>query len=167
VHITESRVSIAAPRETVWAVLTDPAYIRQWQYGSVVTTDWSPGSPIRFTSQWQDRTFEQWGTVLAVDVPAELRYSLFAPRPDLADEPGNYFTMIYTLEPGADGTLLTITQEDPRAGAGDGSDGSGDDSGGDDSGGENPVLAALKNLAESARPGGRAAGPVMPAAPSA
>lgn len=84
--------------------------------------------------------FEQWGTVLLVDAPTHLRYSLFAPRPNLEDKPENYFTMIYTLEDDAGATNLTIAQEDSREGAAEdviSSDG------------ENPVLGALKKLAES------------------
>ncbi|MFB8004052.1 SRPBCC domain-containing protein [Nocardia sp. NPDC056000] len=134
-----SKVRIEAPREIVWAVLTDPEYVRQWQYGSVLSTDWSIGSPIRFTTEWDGTTFEQWGTVLLVDSPARLRYSLFAPRPELEDKPENYFTMGYALEDDAGATELTITQEDPRE-----TDGvEGDDEG------ESPVLAALKALAEA------------------
>lgn len=134
---------VDAPREAVWSVLTDPAYVAQWQYGSVVETSWSVGSPIRFTSEWEGRTVEQWGTVLAVDAPREVRYSLFAPRPDLEDRPENYFTMTYRLEVVDGGTTLTITQEDPRPGAGEG------DHHEDE---ESPVLAAVKQLAESLPP---------------
>ncbi|MEV6073083.1 SRPBCC family protein [Nocardia sp. NPDC052001] len=133
-----SKVRIEAPREIVWAVLTDPEYVRQWQYGSVLSTDWSIGSPIRFTTEWEGTMFEQWGTVLLVDSPARLRYSLFAPRPELEDKAENYFTMGYALEDDAGATELTITQEDPRETGGD----EGDE-------GESPVLAALKALAES------------------
>lgn len=140
-----STVRIEAPRVVVWAVITEPAYVQQWQYGSALSTDWSIGSPIRFTTEWEGTTFEQWGTVQLVDAPTQLRYTLFAPRPGVEDQPENYFTMIYRLEDDAAGTVLTITQEDPRADAGD--DSGSEDSDGDDE--ENPVLVALKSLAES------------------
>lgn len=114
VSVSTSTVRIEAPRETVWAVVTDPTYVKQWQYGSVLHTDWSVGSPIRFTSEWEGNTFEQWGTVLLVDAPAHLRYSLFAPRPDLEDKPENYFTMVYKLEEDAGATNLTIKKTHDR-----------------------------------------------------
>lgn len=141
-RVSKSEVKIDAPRETVWAVLTEPRYVKQWQYGSDLDTDWSVGSSIRFTAEWEGNTFEQWGEVLLVDAPGELRYSLFVPRPGLEDKPENRFTMIYSLSEDADLTRVTIIQEDPRptpAGAGD-EDGEED---------ENPVLAALKSLSES------------------
>lgn len=146
-RVSTSRVRIEAPLDTVWSIITDPTYIKQWQYGSILSTDWSVGSPIRFTSEWEGKSFEQWGTVLLVDAPAKLSYSLFAPRPDLEDKPENYFTMTYSLQEDSGGTNLEISQEDPREGA---------DADGESSDAENPVLAALKNLAESvatARPG--------------
>jgi uncharacterized protein YndB with AHSA1/START domain len=143
-RVTRSDVHIEAPREAVWRVLTEPDYVKQWQYGSVLETDWTIGSPIRFTSTWDGQTFEQWGTVLAVASPSELRYSLFAPRPELEDKPENYFTMTYSLRVDAAGTALVITQEDPRE------EGPAPEAG--DSG-DNPVLAALKGLAESVAAG--------------
>ncbi|HVA20571.1 MAG TPA: SRPBCC family protein [Candidatus Micrarchaeia archaeon] len=136
-----SRVRIEAPRETVWVVLTDPIYVQQWQYGSSLRTDWSIGSPIRFTSEWEGHTFEQRGTILVVEAPAHLRHSLFAPRPELEDEPEHCFTMSFSLEEDTGGTRLTITHEDPREATGE------DTASGDE--GDNEVLAGLKSLAES------------------
>ena len=87
---------MASP-EAVWTALTEPEFVERWQYGSVLVTDWSVGGPIRFTTKWEGQTLEQWGTVLAFQPPTMVRYSLFAPRPDLADVPENYFTMTYEL----------------------------------------------------------------------
>jgi hypothetical protein len=72
-----------------------------------------------------------------------VRYSLFAPRPDLADVPENYFTMTYELESHDDVTNVTITQSDPRSEE--------DDAHHDDDDATNPVLLALKDVAESIR----------------
>ncbi|HEY5438966.1 MAG TPA: SRPBCC family protein [Acidimicrobiales bacterium] len=135
-----SKVSVNAAKGTVWKVVTEPVHVRQWQYGSVLDTDWSIGGSIRFTTEWDGQTFEQWGTVLSVDAPNKLSYSLFAPRPDLEDRDENYFTMTYELTDDHGVTVLTITQEDPRP-----SDGPDDDESED----ENPVLIALKGVAES------------------
>lgn len=123
----------------MWSVVTEPAYVKQWQYGSDLETDWSVGSEIRFISEWEGQTFEQWGTVIHVDAPGRLAYSLFAPRPDLEDKPENYFTMTYILDGDEDATTLTILQEDPRPGA--------EDTVEDEE--HNPVLGAVKALAES------------------
>jgi len=100
------------------------------------------GSPIRFRAEWDGQVFEQWGTVLEFDAPRRLQYSLFAPRPGLVDRPENYFTLTYTLRDEDGATTLLITQDDPRPGS---------DEAQSDADEENPVLGALKQLAESLR----------------
>ncbi len=96
-------------------------------------------SQIRFVCEWEGQTFEQWGTVVHVDAPDRVAYSLFAPRPDLEDKPESYFTMSYIFDGDEGATTLTILHEDPRPGAEDTVEDEVD----------NPVLAALKTLAES------------------
>lgn len=134
-----SKLSINASLERVWAVLTQPALVKSWQYGSDLITDWVVGNSIRFRTAWEDQVFEQWGTVLEFQAPQRLRYSLFAPRPDLEDKPENYFEMVYELANQGDQTLLQITQIDHRPGAKQAPE----------QGEENPVLKMLKELAES------------------
>ena len=112
-RISVSDVAIGAPRQTVWAVLAEPQHVKSWQFGSVLETDWTVGSPVRFTVEWEGNVFEQWGEVLLVDEARELRYSLSAPRPGLVDSPENRFTMIYALSDVPTGTLLTITRRTP------------------------------------------------------
>ena len=137
--MTTSTVTVEAPRDIVWAAITKPEFVRQWQYDSDLTTDWTVGSPIRFRAEWQGQVFEQWGSVLEFAAPSRLRYSLFAPRSGLEDRPENYFTMTYELRDVGSGTAVTFMHEDPRV----------DDDVADDSDEDNPVLTALKTLAES------------------
>ena len=68
-----------------------------------------------------------------------LRYSLFAPRPDLEDKPENYFEMNYVLTAENGSTKLVILQIDNRPGARQE----------EPQGVENPVLQLLKETAES------------------
>jgi uncharacterized protein YndB with AHSA1/START domain len=133
-----STITINASLQKVWDALTKPALVKLWQYGSVLTTDWQAGSPIRFTTEWEGKVFEQWGKVLEVQPNQLLKYSLFAPRPDMEDKPENYFTMSYVLSAANGQTKLEIIQEDNRPGAVQEAP----------QGEENPVLQALKKVAE-------------------
>jgi uncharacterized protein YndB with AHSA1/START domain len=137
-RVSTSSVTINASRAIVWAAVTIPEHVRQWQYSSELTTDWVVGHPIRFRAEFEGQVFEQWGTVLEFNAPTRLRYSLFAPRPDLEDRAENYFTMTYELSDVGDATVVTFIQEDPRV--------SGP---AEDDDGENPVLVALRVVAES------------------
>src|ERR1700744_5127585 len=112
-----SKITIKATQQKVWASLTQPDLVKLWQYGSDLQTNWEVGSTIKFVTKWEDKIFEQWGTVLEFTPTTKLRYSLFAPRPDLDDKPENYFEMIYTLTTENGQTKLEIIQEDNRPNA--------------------------------------------------
>jgi len=133
-----SRLTINASKEKVWLALTNPDKVKAWQFGSDLITDWKVGNEIRFKSEWNGQIFEQWGTVVEFDPYEKLKYTLFAPRPDLEDKPENYFEMEYKLINIKNGTELTITQEDNRPGAKQEPE----------QGEENPVLKVLKDLIE-------------------
>ena len=118
--------------------IVNPSKVKIWQYGSDVVTSWEPGTPIRFTTPWGEKVFEQWGTVIEFIPNKTLKYSLFAPRPDLTDSPENYFYMTYLLEEGHEGTRLSIVQDDPRP----------QTQPAQDYDGENAILKGLKELVE-------------------
>ncbi len=134
-----SSLYIKASIQKIWDVLTKPEFIKQWQYGSDVITDWEVGNSIRFITEWKGKVYEQWGEVIEVIPYQLLKYSLFAPRPDLEDKPENYFFMSYVLDVNEGLVNLKIIQEDNRPGAVQ------EESQGE----ENPVLAALKALCQS------------------
>ncbi|KAA5536421.1 ATPase [Taibaiella lutea] len=134
-----SSIIINTTQENVWNALTQPELVKLWQFGSELITNWEAGSPIKFRTAWEDKVFEQWGKVIEVHPYESIRYSLFAPRPDLEDKPENYFEMSYLLEPKDNGTMLTIVQHDNRPGAVQE----------DPQGAENAILQSLKQVAES------------------
>jgi uncharacterized protein YndB with AHSA1/START domain len=134
-----SVIKINAPVNKVWEALTKPELVKKWQYGSELITDWNVGSTIRFRAEWEGKVFEQCGIILEVVQHKVIRYSLFAPRPDLEDKPENYFMMNYTLTEGENQVTLEIIQEDNRPGARQS----------EQQGEENPILNGLKLLIES------------------
>ena len=134
-----STIVLDAPIEKVWNALTQPALVKQWQYGSDLITDWIVGNKIRFRNEWEDQVFEQWGTVLEVIPNQKIKYSLFFPRPELEDKPENYFIMSYILTEENQKVKLEILQEDNRPGAIQE----------EPQGEENPILQGLKALIES------------------
>lgn len=134
-----STIFFNAPIEKVWNALTQPALVKQWQYGSDLITDWIVGNEIRFRNEWEGQVFEQWGTVLEVIPNQKIKYSLFFPRPELEDKPENYFIMSYILSEENQKVKLEILQEDNRPGAIQE----------EPQGEENPILQGLKALIES------------------
>ncbi len=133
-----SVIKINASIQKVWDTLTLPKFVKIWQFGSDLQTTWEVGSDIKFRTEWGDKVFEQWGKVLEIKPPYSLRYSLFAPLPELEDKPENYFIMNYVLTSENDTTKLEIIQEDNRPNAVQEAP----------QGEENQILQSLKELAE-------------------
>ena len=134
-----SVIKINAAKQKVWDALTKPELVKLWQYGSNLITDWKVGSEIKFSTEWNGKIFEQWGKVLEIQLDEFIKYSLFAPRPDLEDKPENYFVMMYVLTSENGLTKLEIIQEDNRPNAIQE----------EPQGEENPVLQSLKKIAET------------------
>jgi uncharacterized protein YndB with AHSA1/START domain len=133
-----SVININASIQKVWDTVTRPELVKLWQFGSDLKTTWEVGSEIRFVTAWGDKVFEQWGKIVEIDPPQLLKYSLFAPGPELEDKPENYFMMSYVLTGENGQTRLEIIQEDNRLNAVQE----------EQQGEENSILKSLKELAE-------------------
>ena len=134
-----STIKINASIQKVWDTITKPALVKLWQYGSDLLTTWEIGSDIKFITEWEGKLFEQRGKVLEMRPNELVKYSLFAPGPDLEDKPENYFIMTYVLTQQDGQTQLEIIQEDNRPNAVQ-------EEPQDE---ENQVLKSLKELAET------------------
>jgi len=110
-YISKTSISIDAPREKVWEALTKPELIKQYLFGTEVTTDWQVGSPITYKGTWEGKAYEDKGKVLQV-VPEKLLVSTFwSSLSGVPDIPENYQTVRYELSSEGDKTRLTLTQD--------------------------------------------------------
>ena len=134
-----STIKINASIQKVWDTITKPELVKLWQFGSDLITNWTVGSDIEFITEWEGTIFKQWGKIIEIRPTEMLKYSLFAPRPDLEDKPENYFIMSYVLTSENGQTKLEIIQEDNRPNAIQE----------EAQGEENPILKSLKNIAET------------------
>ena len=104
-------VTIHATQREVWNALTNPAQVKQYLHGTEMSTDWKEGSPISWKGEWKGQSYEDKGTVLAVEPQRLLRYTHWSPMGGSEDKPENYHTVTYELA-GEDGkTTLTLTQD--------------------------------------------------------
>ncbi len=110
-YIAKASIVIDAPASSVWDAVTKPELIKQYLFGTEVTTDWQVGSPITYKGVWQDEAYEDKGKVLQVE-PGRLLVSTFwsalSGDPDI---PENYKTVRYELSPEGQSTRLTIIQD--------------------------------------------------------
>jgi uncharacterized protein YndB with AHSA1/START domain len=102
---------IHAPASKVWEALTKPELIKEYLFGTQVSTDWQVGSPITYRGVWQGKAYEDKGKILEVE-PGRLLVSTFlSSLSGLPDVPENYNTVRYELTPQVDDTLVTVTQD--------------------------------------------------------
>ena len=134
-----STIKLNASLDRVWDTLTNPEKVKLWQFGSDLITTWEVGSSIEFITEWEGQIFKQWGKVIEIKPNELIKYSLFAPRPDLEDKPENYFIMNYVLTAENGKTKLEIIQEDNRPNAVQE----------EPQGEENPILKSLKEIVET------------------
>ncbi len=110
-HIAIATITINAPADAVWKALTDPALIKEYMFGSEVTSEWKVGSTITYSGVYQGTEYEDHGRILDFKPGELLRSTHFSPVGGKQDIPENYHTLTWTLEPDGDTTQLTLTQD--------------------------------------------------------
>ena len=110
-YIARAVITIDAPASKVWEALTDPSLIKQYLFGTQVTTDWQVGRPITYTGVWQGKAYEDKGKILQIEknkLLVSTYWSSMAGQPDI---PENYKTVRYELSGEGSATRLTISQD--------------------------------------------------------
>jgi uncharacterized protein YndB with AHSA1/START domain len=109
--IARCAISIAAAPEKIWSALVTPAAIKQYMFGTTVTSDWKEGSTITWKGEWQGRKYEDKGKILQFKPGRALQYTHFSPLSGLPDRPENYHTVTVQLSPEERGTRVALTQD--------------------------------------------------------
>jgi uncharacterized protein YndB with AHSA1/START domain len=109
--VGKAAITIDAPVEKVWEALTSPELIKKYFFGTNTQTDWKTGSPIRFSGEYEGKTYEDKGTILGIEQNKFLQYSYWSSMSGIEDKPENYVTITYRLQGDKNKTKLEITQE--------------------------------------------------------
>lgn len=104
-------VTVQAAPARVWEALTNPDMIRQYLFGTEVTTDWKVGSPITYKGTWKETSYEDKGVILEIEPEKRLISTYWSSMGGKPDVPENYNTVTYELAPEEGGTRLTVTQD--------------------------------------------------------
>jgi uncharacterized protein YndB with AHSA1/START domain len=109
--IAKATTTLNAPATKVWDALTKPDLIKQYMFGTEVTTDWQVGSPITYKGEWEGKAYEDKGKVLEIEPGKRLVSTFWSSLAGLPDSPENYKTVSYELSPDGERTRLTIIQD--------------------------------------------------------
>jgi len=110
-YLAKVTIDIDAPKSRVWEALTNPKLIKQYLFGTEVTTDWQVGSPITYKGTWEGKNYEDKGQVLE-NKPEKLLVSTFwSSLSGVPDLPENYQTVRYELSVEGNKTRLSLTQD--------------------------------------------------------
>ena len=109
--IAKAETNIDAPVERVWDALVNPAVIKKYMFGTMVTSDWKEGSKITWEGEWQGKPYKDKGEILEFKPEKRLKYSHFSPLTWEEDIPENYHTVTVTLESKGGKTEVTLEQD--------------------------------------------------------
>lgn len=109
--IARAETTIQANAARVWNALTEPEQIKQYLFGTQVTTDWKVGSPITYSGVWQGKPYQDKGKILEVTPEKRLVSTFWSALAGQPDRPENYKTVRYELFPQGNATRLVVTQD--------------------------------------------------------
>ena len=109
--IAKASATIDAPVTKVWDALVNPALIKQYMFGTNVTSDWKEGKPIVWKGEWQGKAYEDKGVILKIDPRRLLKYSHFSPLSGQPDAPENYHTVTIELSSKGPQTVVSLSQD--------------------------------------------------------
>lgn len=105
------QTTVHATPERVWKALTDPEEIKQYMMGATTKSDWTPGSSITWSGEWQGKAYEDKGEIKAYDENKKLQYTHFSPLGGKEDKPENYHTVTIILDSLNNETNVHLTQD--------------------------------------------------------
>lgn len=99
---------IEVTKNTLWTILTEPNFIKQW-LGVRVKTDWNEGSPITFSFTWDGKEFEDKGHLIKFERLDTFSFDYWSAFSGTADLPENYSIITFKLNDQIGKTILQLT----------------------------------------------------------
>ncbi len=110
--IASQTITISNSLANVWEGLTNPAYIKEYLYGTQTITDWKPGSEVLFKGDYNGTIYCDKGVVIENKHLETISYTYWSGFSGVADVPENYSLVTYKVLPISNNeTALTWTMQ--------------------------------------------------------
>ena len=109
-NFTTNLLIQAKPAE-VWHALTDRETIKKYFFGTEAISDWKVGSPLIFQGEWEGKSYQDKGNILAAEPGKRLQYNYWSGFSGLEDLEENYSLVTYELELEGESTKITLSQK--------------------------------------------------------
>ena len=110
-YVAKTSISISASIEKVWEALVTPSIIKQYLFGTEVTSDWKEDSTITYTGVWKGKSYEDKGKILTFVPNKEFTATYWSSMSGTEDKPENYAIVSYILKTKDRHVELTVTQD--------------------------------------------------------
>jgi len=110
VQASQVRTTVKAPPSAVWKALTTVSTLKQFFFGSDISTDYRVGSPIYFRGNWKGKPYEDKGRIQTFEPEKRLAFTHWSPLSGMEDRPENYHIVSFDLRPTDGGTEVMLIQ---------------------------------------------------------
>lgn len=94
----KKKISIKGSANDVWDALVNPSKIKEYLFGTEAQSDWKKGSPLYFRGEWDNKQYEDKGTILEIIPEKLLSYNYWSNFSPLPDVPENYCIIRMEIE---------------------------------------------------------------------
>ena len=107
----QSSVNIDAPVAKVWQAITNPAIIKKYLFGTDVISNWTEGSTIEYSGNYEGKTYHDKGIIKKLVPEKVFQSTYWSSMSGKEDKPENYNLLTYILSTEDGKTILTVTQD--------------------------------------------------------
>ena len=109
--VVEKTIHIHSGPANVWFAITDRETIKKFFFGTEAISDWKVGSSLIFQGEWEGKSYQDKGNILAAEPGRRLQYNYWSGFSGLEDIEENYSLVTYELDSEGESTKITLTQE--------------------------------------------------------
>ncbi len=109
--IAKASITINTSDSKVWNALINPKLIKQYMFGTDVTSDWKEGSAITWKGEYEGKSYKDKGIIKKIEPKNIFQHTYLSGMSGKEDKPENYATVTYKLSKKDDKTKLSLSQD--------------------------------------------------------